>query len=194
MCDILNTNGFWFAVGVVAGLLIEFAGTFFFDWWRRPQLKVTLEGLWPITTGATIPSPSGYRSISQGGPPTQPVTVTAYRFRVSNGGRRAAENVSGTLEFDSTERRICWYEGNVPRITINASDHSYLDGYGVVVGLQNNPTSDIVMPTEHGWDNLPPRTLTAPLRVRLRVTAANATRTATDFSIDPTQGCKPTDR
>ena len=106
MTGIFGNNGFWFAVGVVVGLAIEFVGTFFIDWWRRPLLKVSLQGLWPVITGATIPSPDGYRGIGQGGPPTQPVTVKAYRFRVTNDGRRAAENVAGTLELDNMEQRI----------------------------------------------------------------------------------------
>ena len=122
------------------------------------------------------------------------MTVTAYRFRVRNDGKGAAEHVAGTLEFDSMERRICWYEGNVPYININERDHSYLDVYGVILNPQNRPTTDIVMPTEHGWDNLPPRTLTAPLEVSLRVTAANARPQTTPFSIDPTQGCRPSGR
>lgn len=32
VCAMLQSNGFWFAVGVIAGLLIEFAGTLFFNW------------------------------------------------------------------------------------------------------------------------------------------------------------------
>lgn len=157
----------------------------------RPQLDVSLKGLWPVISGATILSWGGYRPMGQAG---RHVTVTAYRFKVSNHGGSAAEHAAGTLEFDSTERRICWYEGNVPYTTINAHDHSYLDVYGVILNPQNGPTTDIVMPTEHGWDNLDPRALTAPLEVSLRVTAANALPQTTRFSIDPTQGCRPIGR
>lgn len=191
MSVIFANNGFWFAVGVIVGLLIEFAGTFFFEWWRRPKLNVGLEGLWPVISSATILSPGGYRPIGQAGEPTQPVTVTAYRLRVNNDGRNAARNVAGTLEFNHMERRICWYEGNLPYITINPHDHSYLNVYGVILNQQNRPTTDIIMPTEHSWDNLDPRTLAAPLEVSLRVTAANARPQTTDFSIDPAQGCSP---
>ena len=192
MTGIFGNNGFWFAVGVVVGLAIEFLGTFFIDWWRRPQLKVSLEGLWPVITVATIPSSGDW--IGEVWPPTQPVMVKAYRFRVINDGRRAAENVAGTLEFDNIERRICWYEGNVPNITINAYDRSYLDVHGVLLSAQNDPTNDVVMPTERGWNNLEPRTLTAPLGVRLRMTAANARLARTEFFIDPAQGCRPVSR
>jgi hypothetical protein len=157
----------------------------------RPQLYVSLEGLRSVTSHATILLEGGYRPIGQARQPTQPVTVKAYSFRVSSKGRGAAEHVAGTLEFDSMARRICWVEGNVPYLNINEDDYAYLDVYGVILNPQNSPTTDIVMPTEHGWDNLYPRTLTAPLEVSLRVTAANARPQTIRFSIDPTQGCKP---
>ncbi len=187
---IFNNNGFWFAVGVVVGLLIEFGGTFFFDWYRKPNLAVGLEGLCPVISGATtLVAIPGLPAYAVGA--TQRVSVLVYRFRVNNSGRRAAENAAGTLEFDNVERRVCWYEGNTPTITINARDHSYLDVYGVVLNAQNNPTNDIVMPTERGWTGLPTRALTAPLRVSLRITAANGGQTKTEFCIDPAQQCRP---
>jgi hypothetical protein len=154
-------------------------------------LDVSLEGLRVVTSDATIRSRGGYRPTGQAGQPTQPVKVTAYSFRVNTNGRGAAEHVGGTLEFDSMERRICWVEGNVPYFNINEDDHAYLDVYGVILNPQNSPTTDIVMPTENGWKNLYPRTLTVPLEVSLRVTAANARRATTRFYIDPTQGCRP---
>ena len=184
---VLATNGFWFAVGIVVGLGIEFGGTFFFDWRRRARLTLSLERIWPVSSDATV--------LSRGHPlHGKTVPITVYRFRVSNNGRRRAHNVRGTLEFGNIERRICWYEGNISSITLNAYDHSYLDVYGVIVNPQGKPTNDVLMPTENGWSNLPVMTLTAPFEVRLRVTAANARRIEINFYIDPTRGCSPVTR
>lgn len=187
--NFLSDSGFWFAIGIVVGLLIDIGGRFFFEWWFRPQLSVSLDGLCPVVSSATVPS--AYRRSGQARPPTEPVTVMAYRFKVCNAGRSAAQNVAGTLEFDAGERRICWYEGNVAHLTINAHDHSYLDAYGVILDGQGNPTTGVVFPIEHGWDNLSPIRVEKPLKVRLRVTAADAECTKMAFAIDPAQGGIP---
>ena len=158
---------------------------------HKAQLDVSLEGLWPVTTGAKIWSSADFSLMGQSGRTTVPATVTAYRFRVSNDGGGAVKNVEGTLEFDGVERRVCWYEGHPSNITINAYYHSYLDVYGVILNSEYGPTATIIMPTEHGWHDLQPRTLTAKLEVSLRVTAANAPPGRTSFAIDPTQGCRP---
>lgn len=128
----------------------------------------------------------------------EPKLVRAYRFKVENMGRRAATNVSGTLTLDNSDRRVCWYEGNEPTITINANDWSYLDVYGVVLraggptGADRVPENGIVIPTEHGWDDLPPpRNVTERLTVTIRVTSANAKGASLAFAIDPSQECRP---
>ncbi len=182
-----DANGFWFAIGIMVGLAIEFGGRFFFEWWYGPRLRVDFAGVWPVRTTATIPSTSGYRPMGQAGPPLQEVNVTAYRFRVRNDGRRAATNVGGTLEFEQMERRVRWYEGDGPHIVINAHDWTFLDVYGVVLDASENQTRDIVMPTERDWNNLPTRTLNSPLMVKIRVTAENARPSYLRFLIDHIQ-------
>jgi hypothetical protein len=82
----------------------------------------------------------------------QRVMLIVYRIEVMNEGRNAARNVRGTIEFNDNqpERRICWYEeGNVPSMTINSNDHSFLDVYGVIIE-GNRITNKILIPTENG--------------------------------------------
>lgn len=187
MPEFINNSGFWFAIGIAVGLLIEIGGRFFFDWWYRPKLEVSLRGLWPVETGASIIGPAS--SAEELG---QPVRVIAYRFKVSNKGRRSAENTRGTIEFENVERRICWYEGNVASLDINAHDHSFLDGYGPIKNADGTINNRIVMPTEHGWTRLYPKAVGEPLAVILRVTCKNGKAAkALAFKIDPAQQCKP---
>ena len=158
--------------------------------WYRPKLRVDFDGLWPVQTHATVPS-RRVSGLPTAGPIDQPFLVDAYRFKVVNRGRRAAENVHGTLEFtvggSKRERRVCWYEGtDRASIIINAHDHTFLDVYGVLTP-PSTPV-DVVMPTERDWNDLPAMRLGGPLKVRIRITAKNAKREFFDFSINSSNG------
>ena len=120
---------------------------------------------------------------------TIPRQIYAYRLKVHNAGKSAAENVVGTIEFsDGKERRICWYEGiNRASISINRGDHSFLDVYGVSV--ESNDT--ICFPNEHGWDEIPFIKVTNNLKLKLRVTSKNASSHQLSLEINPSNDCKP---
>ena len=78
----LQNTGFWFAVGVIAGILISFAGRVFLKWYYRPKLTIPLQDndvLWDVETGAEITSPN------------KAVDVRAFRLKVMNKGKRAAD-------------------------------------------------------------------------------------------------------
>jgi len=111
-----------------------------------------------------------------------------YRFVEKVFGKRAAENVRGTIEFDGgRERRICWYEEPRASMTLNQADHSFVDVYATLIDktpydrasalaeLQGDKEY-VCFPTERGWDNfisldpLPE----GGVEFVLRVTAGNA--------------------
>ena len=103
------------------------------------------------------------------------INVYVYRIKVKNKGRTAARNVCATIEFNEyqPERRICWYEGNVPSMTINVGDHSFIDVHGVIM-RGNNFTNEICFPTENGWIGLNKIRIIEDLIIKIRVTAENA--------------------
>jgi len=188
--NLFGHDPFLFGLGIFVGLVIDLIGRFSFESRYRPKLSVDFDGLWPVQTQATVPS-RRVAGLPTHGPINQPFLVDAYRFKVVNQGRRAAENVHGTLEFtiggNNLERRVCWYEGiDRAAIDINAHDHTFLDVYGVL--NPGNTPVDVVMPTEHDWNDLPALRLVAPLKVRIRVTAKNAKPEYLDFSIDSGNG------
>lgn len=205
--ELLRNVGFWFAVGIIVGFFIDFVGRWFFEWWFRPIIKIPKEDKdvwWEAATNAnlfyfeTLEPIDETRQVTEG-VTSQTVlgrhdyrdqTVIVYRLKVKNKGRRAAENVAGTVEFKTQfegERRICWYEGNVATITLNEKDHSFLDVYGVLLGEGKT----ICMPTENGWKKLHPMRLEGKIEINVRVTAKNAHPYAVRFEIDPEKQCKP---
>jgi len=183
MC-ILYNPGVGVAIGIIIGILLEFGTRFFFNWFHRPIIKVTeknIDAWWDVETTASW-------SLLSKNPQFLESDVRAYRLKVINEGRSAAENVAGTIEFpDKNERRICWYEGNQATITINAKDHSFLDVYGVDL-VQSNV---ICFPTEHGWNEIPAKAVTSKMKITLRITAKNASPHILCFEIDPKNNCKP---
>lgn len=211
MAELLQNIGLWFALGIIVGIILEFAGRLFFERWFRPTIKIPKEDedvWWEVYSDANlfyaqVGDIVMFKSEYQEKVPllkdqeTQKVvegyrdqTVRVYRLKVRNKGKRAAENVAGTVEFKTRfqgERRICWYEGNLPTITLNAEDHSFLDVYGV---LLSEPGA-ICMPTENGWTRLHAMVLNDKVEIRLRVTAKNAPPCPVRFGIDPKNHCKP---
>ncbi len=121
----------------------------------------------------------------------QKVPVMVYRIKVINEGKTAAKNVCGTIEFYDTqaERRICWYEGSAPSITINTGDHSFLDVYGVIIENRRF-TNAICMPTENGWEGLKRINVTSDWKIKIRVTAENAKPERKEFKINHMPPCE----
>ncbi|MFQ5872205.1 MAG: hypothetical protein ACE5JL_00185 [Dehalococcoidia bacterium] len=181
--EIVTNSGFWFAIGVLVGVLLDAAVRMFLTWFYRPILVIgdkENEAIHHVRSSARVFDEGGYRYIHDIRDPPglyrgRDVPVRAYRVTVRNRGRTAAYNVAGTLETSDGERRICWCEGNVPRITINRGDASSLDVFGVILDEQGGETSRGCIPTENGWIGLYHIPLdTVPVHVTLRVTAENA--------------------
>jgi len=197
-----QNTGFWFAIGIIVGIILEYAGRLFFEWFYRPILRVHVEAddvWWDVKTEANLAVTQVYTALVpqlvDSIIPTEPyaddIPIRAYRLRVNNDGRRAADNVTGTVELaPRIERRICWYIGNTATTTINAHDWSYLDVYGVILGRSDEP-STICMPTENGWQKLTVMRLTSTFDVRLRITARNTALQRVHFRIDPKNKCRP---
>lgn len=211
MAEVLQNNWFWLAVGLVGGVIlgifVDFGVRLLFEWWFRPEIEIPKDDKdvwWQATTDANLSyfkilGPINEKRQIAEGVTSQTVlgkegytdqTVIAYRLKVKNKGRRAAENVAGTVKFKTQfqgERRICWYEGNAATIILNEKDHSFLDVYGVLLG----EAKTICMPTENGWKKLDPMKLEDRVKISLRVTAKNAPPCQVRFGIDPDNHCKP---
>ena len=196
-----------FAVGLIAGIILgiiaDFAARLLWERYSRPIIKVPKENkdVWrEVGTQANIivfqiPGQNWY--FAEGSKPSveshtvdyRDEEIKAYRLKVKNQGRSAAENVSGTVVFPGgDERRICWYEGDGSALTLNADDHSFLDVYGVLL----RQSGTICMPTENGWKRLYIIRLKDKVRISLRVTAKNASPEIVHFDIDPARACQPT--
>jgi len=211
MAEFLQNNWFWLAVGLIGGIIlgifVDVGVRLLFEWWFRPEIEIPKDDKdvwWKAATDAnlfyfeTLEPTEEAKQVAEG-VTSQTVlgrhgyrdqTVIVYRLKVKNEGRRAAENVAGTVEFKTQfegERRICWYEGNLAAITLNAKDHSFLDIYGVLLGEGKT----ICMPTENGWKKLYPMKLEDKVKISLRVTAKNAHPDIVRFEIDPEKQCKP---
>jgi hypothetical protein len=199
LINLLKNVGFWFALGIASGIGLNLLARFLFRRWIRPIIDVPTheKDVWQdVDTHAKIlVSKQRDGSLYFAENQTHPNSVTskrelirAYRLKVKNRGKSAAENVAGTLEFKPQgERRICWYEGNRPTIILNARDHSFLDVYGVLV----RHSGYVCMPTENGWDDLYAISLKGKIEIGLRITAKNAEAQRVRFEIDPNKNCQP---
>lgn len=146
----LQDNRFWLIVAFILGVAVDYFGRWLYERWFRPEIAIPKEdkdvwsevysdaNLFYTQVGDIVMFKSEYQEKVPvlKDQETQKVvvgygdqTVRVYRLKISNKGNRAAENVAGTVEFKTRfqgERRICWYEGNLPTITLNAKDHSFL--------------------------------------------------------------------
>jgi len=169
----------------IVGFFTAIASNIAINWIYRPKLEICDRPI-PVTSTAglnILNNIDGVISVME-----QRVNIYAYRIKVVNKGKTAAKNVCGTIEFveNPSERRICWYEGNVPSITINRGDHSFLDVYGIIM-QGNNFTNEICFPTENGWKGLTKITINSDLILKIRVTAENAKEIRKSFKINYSQ-------
>lgn len=194
----------WLLAGIGIGIAADFFSRWIFERVFGPKIRIPKEDkdVWQaVITNAELaffetPFPNSKWYFAESPIPRVPShrldyrneEVRAYRLKVKNEGRHAAENVAGTITFDTGERRICWYEGNVATITLNAKDHSFLDVFGIVTHASDRR---ICMPTEHGWQKLYSWELKDKVNVSLRVTTKNATPHLVNFEIDPAEFNKP---
>ena len=169
----------------IVGFFTAIASKIVINWIYRPKLEISDRPI-PVTSTAGLQilnNIDGVISVME-----QRVKIYAYRIKVMNKGKTAAKNVCGTIEFveNPSERRICWYEGNVPSITINRGDHSFLDVYGIIM-QGNNFTNEICFPTENGWNGLTKISRNSDLILKIRVTAENAKEIRKSFKINYSQ-------
>lgn len=194
MDDLLASNGFWFAIGILAGVLIDVLARALVRWWNQPILKCPNDTDRLRDFEITVVD---YRSGSIG---LERQRVAVWRLKVRNEGRSAAVNVRGTIipvyvgEREGPEQRIPWYEPPRQAITLNREDHSYLDLYGVRVEAAG-VTREICMPNEEGWGAVGRPIYGFPAekmpRFRLRITARNCKPLLLEFKIDERVGCVP---
>lgn len=175
-------------VTFIVGFLTAIASKIVIIWIYRPKLEISDRPIKVTSTAGLeiLNNVDGVISVIE-----QKVKIYAYRIKVLNKGKTAAKNVCGTIEFvkNPTERRICWYEGNVPSITINAGDHSFIDVHGVI--MQGNKfTNEICFPTENGWNGLVKKHIDKDLIIKLRVTAENAEAKRKSFRINSMNNCE----
>ncbi len=166
----------------IVGFFTAIASNIAINWIYRPKLEICDRPI-PVTSTAGLNILNNIDSVIS--VMEQRVNIYAYRIKVVNKGKTAAKNVCGTIEFveEPSERRICWYEGNVPSITINRGDHSFLDVYGIIM-QGNNFTNKICFPTENGWNGLTKITINSDLILKIRVTAENAKEIRKSFKIN----------
>lgn len=175
--------------GVIITVVGAIIGNYIKIWYYKPKLKISTTPL-KVRSNAEYPvlrEIDGTITESQ-----QRVIIFVYRVEVINEGKTAARNVRGTIEFNDNqpERRICWYEeGNVPFITINSNDHSFLDVYGVIIE-RNRITNKILIPTENGWMGLTPIPVTSEWILKIRVTAEDVKPERKKFKINPNNNCE----
>ena len=169
----------------IVGFFTAIASKIVINWYYRPKLEISDRPIPVTSTGGLqiLNNVDGVITVME-----QRVNIYAYRIKVINKGKTAAKNVCGTIEFvvNPSERRICWYEGNVPSITINRGDHSFLDVYGIIM-QGNNFTNEICFPTENGWNGLIKMTRNSDLIFNIRVTAENAKEIRKSFKINYSQ-------
>lgn len=188
--QLISSNGFWFAIGILAGLMVDLFARFGYEWWNRPILtSPQSDEDWLRPFRIKI---SDYRSepgIFQG----EEKELSVWRLKIRNAGRRAAENVRGTFvpllaDGQGAERRIAWYEPPRVSLDLNTEDHSYLDLIGIPIGDEN----EVCLPTEIGWgdtvvgypaDKLP--------RFNIRITAGNCKPLIAEFDLDLARDRRP---
>lgn len=172
----------------IAGIFTAVGSKIFINSYYKSILKI------PSDAPVKVISSVNLKILRENGgviiPDEQILPIMVYRIKVINNGKTAAKNVCGTIEFhDQPERRICWYEGSAPSITINTGDHSFLDVYGVI--LENGRfTNSICMPTENGWEGLKRINVTSDWMIKIRVTAENAEPERKEFKINRMPPCE----
>ena len=172
----------------IGGFLAAIGSKIFLDKYNEPKLEVDDKIIPVISTAVLQVLEKTENGVIKEA--NQKVRVYVYRVKVRNKGRTAAKNVCGTIEFNENqpERRICWYEGNVPSLNINKGDHSFLDIYGVIME-GNRFTKNICMPTENGWEGLQKIPINQDL-LTIRITAENAIEKKRKFKIDLNNNCE----
>lgn len=197
--DVLSSNGFWFAIGVFAGIFVDVVVRGIVIWWNRPILISPSEDGDQIT-GVWL-GPTAYRaagSLEQALGRVVEGPLRVWRLKVRNRENSAAENVRGTLRITEAnglqgERRLPWYEPPRNFLILNREDHSYLDLYGVA--HRSGAPAEICFPTEEGWgDREHPISGFNADRLRafeLRITARNCDRLIFTFRVDANQNFTP---
>lgn len=193
--EIVSSNGFWLTVGILVGVAVDAGVRTLLGWAGRPILTTptNADSVVEVGSSARVHDGGSYRQVRDSRDPPgeyrgRDVAVKAFRIKVLNQGKAAAANVRGTIELPKGERRICWYEGQVPTITINQRDHSFLDVFAIILGPDGNETGEACMPTETGWVGLYPFRVDAPMTFGLRVTAENARPYHVQVVVESTQG------
>jgi len=208
--SIVEQNGFWLAVGIAGGILVDAGVRVLLGWLRRPVLRTS--DTWKVVSGAGfLVDRRELRGhvVETELPDAIERKILVRRLKVENRGNRivesvigkgAAENVRGTIEFGrGWERRICWYEEPRPSMRLNQSDHSFLDVYATLTDKTPYDRASalaelrtdreyICFPTENGWGNLM-SVVEVPesgLRFKLRLTAANAGLCRKEIEVDRT--------
>lgn len=127
--------------------------------------------------------------------------MEVHRIEVKNKGKIAVENVYGIIENLNThnmhESRTSWHEGekDVPYTTINAGDHMFLNIYGIIHRRSSNrlmmePTYNITMATENGWNCHVLVDTSLDLKFAIRVTAKNTSPKRKIFKISRNNNLK----
>jgi hypothetical protein len=188
--QLISSSGFWFALGILAGLIVDLFARFGYEWWHRPILtSPQSDEDWLRPFHIKI---ADYRSepwIFQG----EEKEISVWRLKIENAGRRAAENVRGTfvslpVDGDGAERRIAWYEPPRISLNLNSKDHSYLDLIGIPIGDEN----EVCLPTESGWgDTVKGYPANKLPRFNIRITASNCSPLLLEFDLDFSRSRKP---
>ena len=176
-----------YAMGILTGLAITLLGNLIVSSWNKPRLKFPMGDLdWIIQSRISLDCKMGP------GLNSERREIMVCRLKVSNQGRSAANNVRGTLvplgKVLEGDHRIPWYEPPRNSLTLNREDHSYLDLYGIVVGL-----NAVCFPTEGGWQEpVNIYTIDTIGGFQLRVTASNCkSPEKISFNIGPSHDRKP---